>query len=185
MASTRLNHRPSLPYCLSCNHSLVGLRGPACPECNRLFDIGDPDSYGLSNRPARAARGRSSYSSLQIVLMVLLAATACFVANVEGIHIFMVWNCIPLILAALFVRFAVREVTSPRRPLKHASVVFVMLTAGMTWIGHEVWLNDWNQTASGSSTSALMFLFLPIWTILLATGGAVITWLFSSVFLSE
>jgi len=185
MANTLMDHPPNIPYCLSCKHSLVGLRGPACPECSRPFEIGAPDSYGLSNRPARAVRGASSISTLQIVLMVLLAATACFVAYVEGIHVFMIWNCTPLVLAALFVRFAAREVTSPRRPLKYATVIFVLLTAGMTWIGHAAWLNDWNQTASGSSTSGLMFLFLPIWTTLLATGGAVVAWLFSPVFLSN
>lgn len=34
-------------FCLDCRYPLVGLRDTRCPECGRLFDPNDPESYSV------------------------------------------------------------------------------------------------------------------------------------------
>lgn len=88
--------------------------------------------------------------------------------------VFLVWNCSPTLLALALV-FASRE-SSPM--MRFAAYGFAVGEAGPVLYGHVVWAFDIGRAATGSSTSALLFLFLPAaaikWGVISAVPGGVI-----------
>jgi hypothetical protein len=56
-----------------------------------------------------------------------------------------------------------------------ARIAFSVAALGFVALLHLAWLLDWGGTATGSSTAGLIFLFAPIYTMLIATGTAAIT----------
>lgn len=82
-------------------------------------------------------------------------------------HAFMacaVWNCIPLGIA--YVAFAMG--LQLRGASAVGAITFSVVATVLPALFHLAWLFDWAKTASGSSTSALAFIFLPIWVVVLA-----------------
>jgi hypothetical protein len=58
--------------------------------------------------------------------------------------------------------------------LRRGILAFALVAAGFAGLGHLAWRLDWDGAQTGSSTSALMLLFLPFWALLLgglAAGG--------------
>lgn len=85
------------------------------------------------------------------------------IALIEGpLNPFWVWNAIPVALGyALLLR-------AQRRAFRPApEIAFIVLSCGLLLVGHVAWAFDWGRTATGSSTSALIFIFLPIYALLL------------------
>jgi len=52
---------------------------------------------------------------------------------------------------------------------------FSLVVALFVALAHLAWTFDWGGTATGSSTSALMFIFLPPWSIVFGVVAAGIT----------
>lgn len=75
---------------------------------------------------------------------------------------FWVWNTFPLIVAYWLLR---RARLKGLRALPEG--LFIGFTLGPLVLAHAAWIFDWNRTATGSSTSALMFIFLPIYALIL------------------
>jgi hypothetical protein len=75
---------------------------------------------------------------------------------------FTVWNCLPvaagfgMLVAGLHTRGAIAV----------ACVTFAVSATSLVTLFHLAWLFDWGGTATGSSTSALAFIFVPIWVCL-------------------
>lgn len=91
------------------------------------------------------------------VYPILLACLA-FIVYVEGLlNPFWVWNALPIGFTALFVKIA-RGRGSSEIP----ALAFGVGAVGITVYAHLAWLFDWDQIASGSSTSGLLFIVLPI-----------------------
>ena len=97
---------------------------------------------------------------------VVLAAVAFF-AYVENVfNPFWLWNAAPVIAGLFFAELARRSGSSTLPPdafLLFATVPLVLL--------HYAWLVDWNETATGSSTSGLIFLFAPVYASVLGAIG--------------
>ena len=95
---------------------------------------------------------------------------ASFIAFAEGpLNPFWIWNVVPVALGYALLRRA------RRKEFRAApEMAFIVFSCGLLLYAHVAWVLDWGRTATGSSTSALIFSFLPIYAIVLgglAFGG--------------
>lgn len=103
---------------------------------------------------------------LRPVIHIILALSVLFVGYAEpSISPFIVWNILPIVVVLIILRYTDRVVDSSL-PKQVGIYGFVFLTTGTVVIAHLAWLLDWGGTATGSSTSALMFVTLPILALL-------------------
>jgi hypothetical protein len=93
--------------------------------------------------------------------MVLVVGCGLLVAYGEGLHWIMVWNLFPLTLAALAILRPAGGQPSP------GAIAFAAVTMLMIASTHAAWVFDWQGTQTGSSTAGLIFLFSPIYSVLL------------------
>jgi hypothetical protein len=102
------------------------------------------------------------------VLAAVLAAVCAFVVAAEvrsarsmGVLFIAGWNCMPPLLA---LGLAATTRSAPLGP-RFAAYGFAVGAAGLVLLGHVAWAFDIAKTASGSSTSALLLLFLPPYAV--------------------
>ncbi len=99
----------------------------------------------------------------------ILLASLVFVIFVEGpLQPFWIWNALPLGATAGLLALARRRNWSPIPP-----IAFGVGAVGITVYAHAAWLFDLGGTATGSSTSGFLFLFLPV----MAFGGGLVLYL--------
>ena len=94
--------------------------------------------------------------------MVLLAVCGLLVLYAEGLHWIAAWNLVPLAAAMATI---LPGATAKR--LSWGAASFAGVTTLMIALTHAAWLFDWGGTQTGSSTSGLIFLFSPIYSVLL------------------
>jgi len=102
--------------------------------------------------------------------VALLAACGLLVLYAEGLHWIALWNLLPLFSAAL----VILRGAGARRPTWSA-FVFASVAALVIALIHAAWVFDWGRTQTGSSTAGLIFLFSPIYSILLGTVAWAVT----------
>ena len=109
-------------------------------------------------------------------LYLFMALAAALVIGVEGAaNPFTVWNILPLLLGWFVVhRSAIKPDSgaSIRQCVSVAASGFAVAVAAVVSLGHLAWLFDWGGTATGSSTSALLFVMLPF----LALFAGIVPW---------
>ena len=81
---------------------------------------------------------------------------------------FTYWNCLPVVLA-LVVLVVSRQGVAAR--------TFAAVSVGFSILVHLAWAGDWGGTATGSSTSGLIFIFIPFWSIIFGVVASLIAWL--------
>jgi len=69
---------------------------------------------------------------------------------------FTYWNCLPVAIA--FIVLLVSRQSTPAR-------AFALVSAGITVFMHLAWIGDWGGITTGSSTSGLIFIFIPAWSV--------------------
>ena len=113
-----------------------------------------------------------------MILIGLALAVGALVVGVEGLSPFTIWNLLPVIL--VLVTAILAERTVPRREWIRAitaSAGVVALT--VVTLAHLAWHFDWSGTATGSSTSGLIFLVTPVWavgTAAVLAGAGLVAW---------
>jgi len=106
-----------------------------------------------------------------LALPFLLAIA--FVVYAEGSFTgFAVWNALPVAVGfgALYAGRHARLATAV------GCTVFAVAATLLVALFHLAWWLDWGGTATGSSTSALAFVFVPAWACLLAAIAGVLAW---------
>ena len=78
---------------------------------------------------------------------------------------FIAWNIAPCVLAYMIIS---------RPSAKHPAIGFVIGVLGLTILIHFYWMFDISGTKTGPSTSALIFIFIPIYSILLGLIAAAV-----------
>lgn len=95
---------------------------------------------------------------------LLLALTAGLVVVVGDVFVpWTAWNLVPVVVAWLAFHRTRHRASRP------AAAAFALGVAAVVAAGHLAWLFDWGGTATGGSTSALMFVILPV--VALVVGG--------------
>jgi hypothetical protein len=85
---------------------------------------------------------------------------------------FTVWNCLPVAVGFGALVAGLRT----RGALAVACFTFAVSTSVLIALFHLSWLFDSGGTATGSSTSALAFIFVPIWACVFAAIIAGVAW---------
>jgi len=106
---------------------------------------------------------------MRIIGMVLIASSGLLVVYAEGPHWIVLWNLLPLALAALVMRQSAAV-----RP-SWGALAFAGVTTLAVALTHTAWVFDWRGTQTGSSTAGLIFLFSPIYSILLGAAAWAVT----------
>ena len=114
------------------------------------------------------------WKTLLFIPFILTGFVAIGYANVTadnrwaGINVFTLWNCLPLSIAAItFVPAATRSPRAHRR-LRDlwARIGLAGAILGSTLCIYFSWKFDWWNARTGSSTSGLIFIVIPLWTLL-------------------
>ncbi len=106
----------------------------------------------------------------RIIGAILIAGSGLLVVYAERFHWLSLWNLLPLAAAAL----AILRGTAADRPTLRA-IAFAGATTLVIALTHAAWVFDWGGTQTGSSTAALIFLFSPIYSVLLGTVAWAVT----------
>jgi len=102
-------------------------------------------------------------------LLLIFGSTALFIILAGGLtNPFSYWNCVPILIAYAITRNATKSVAFKKVA---GAIGFCLTSIGLTVFIHVLWLLDWNEIATGSSTSALVFVFLPVYSLLLGGVG--------------
>ena len=102
---------------------------------------------------------------LQNTLRLVAGLTTLLVVWVEGVHLFTLWNLAPVIGAAWLGLRQGRLVSPP-------AFAFGVVVSAVEGLFHLAWQFDWGGTATGSSTSAIAFAFIPVLAIVAGAIGA-------------
>lgn len=99
--------------------------------------------------------------------------------------IIIAWNTSPLIIAWTFLHITIRTGTIHERQNRTRSIAtgFAAAACAATVLAHLAWHFDWHDTATGSSTAGLMFLTLPIVSLVAGCIGGVIGLVCRNIFL--
>ena len=85
---------------------------------------------------------------------------------------FTLWNAFPVALGFGVLLLGLRSCRATAAGCVAFAVSATLLVAHF----HLAWLFDWGGTATGSSTSALAFIFVPFWVMLFAGIIGVVAW---------
>ena len=113
------------------------------------------------------------WTTLLFIPFILTGFVVIGYANVTayncwaGINVFTLWNCIPLLLAAITLIPAATRSPHAHRRLRDLWVRIGLAGAilGSMLCVYFTWKFDWWDARTGSSTSALIFIFAPLWTL--------------------
>lgn len=124
----------------------------------------------MSERKFREPIFGAAVTLALVVGIVFITEFRSFAGSLTGLLVSVLWNCLP-VLVALALVIASRH-SGPT--IRFAGYGFSAGAAGLVVFGHILWAFDIGKTATGSSTAALMFLFLPAWAVILGAITAVL-----------
>lgn len=88
---------------------------------------------------------------------------------------FFIWNALP-IAVGLGMLLAARRAS---RAAVAGCAAFAVSATLLVVAFHLAWFFDWGRTATGSSTSALAFIFVPLWAYVLSGIIGLLAWIAS------
>jgi len=109
-----------------------------------------------------------------LITIGIFILPAIFVFSVEGfLNPFAYWNTAPILLAW----FILRDTDEGEFKIPLAgTLAFSILTVGFIVLIHMAWFFNWGDTATGSSTSGLIFIFIPIYALIAGVAGLLLGW---------
>jgi hypothetical protein len=108
-------------------------------------------------------------SRIIIPLLILLASVFYVLADIP-VNPFILWTALPLYIGYFQMRSAIRQQSYAKL---YACCGFIMLSASVSLLYHLAWYFDWQGTRTGDSTSALIFIFFPLYSVLFGYIGYV------------
>ena len=108
-----------------------------------------------------------------VITGTVLCAVWVVLAEEIFINVFTVWNLVPVLEGYVLYRWAAK---TNKASAYGGAIGFAMLGVGFTILAHAAWFFDWGQTKTGSSTSALIFIILPIYAAILGAVGYIVGW---------
>ncbi|MFC5441619.1 hypothetical protein [Rhodanobacter ginsenosidimutans] len=110
-------------------------------------------------------------TTLLVAPFLLAMALAVYVQGGDSIG-FALWNALPMLAGLGMLLVGHRS----RRAMPWGRLAFaVVATLFMVWF-HLSWLFDWGGARTSSSTSALAFIFMPLWAFILGAVASVLAW---------
>lgn len=115
-------------------------------------------------------------SSTQKIWAAVFLLVAILIYYLEGILVnpYALWNASPLLISYYLISKGL-QVNS--KPVIIGFAAYTILSLCMLLFGHLAWYFDWQETKTGSSTSGLIFIFLPVYAVILGSTGFLFGWL--------
>jgi len=109
-------------------------------------------------------------TSTDYVFYSILALMAASIYFLEGISfdLFTIWNITPLLVSLLIYERG-RKLARPARLWR--TYGFLLGSIALSGYVHLAWFFDWGRMKTGSSTSGLIFIFLPIYAFIVGGIG--------------
>ena len=100
--------------------------------------------------------------------ILLLTAFALYVLADILLNPFILWTSLPLYLSYYFID---RAVSSGSIKRLYAAYGFMLAAIAFSVFYHITWYTDWQGTRTGSSTSALIFVWMPVYSVIIGFVG--------------
>ena len=112
----------------------------------------------------------------ELALFAGLVICSAIVVITEGVkpNLFTVWNLLPVIYCYLLFR---KAISNSSITMIGGSVGFALTGIPLLLFVHAAWFFDWEGTKTGSSTGGLIFVFIPIYSIIVGGIGYLVGWL--------
>ncbi len=113
-------------------------------------------------------------STKNIILISFLLLCSIFILLVEGVSadIFIFWNLLPIVIGYFVLKYSFVNRASFVSSLPGFG--YLILGIGFSILAHAAWFFDWGETQTGSSTSGLMFIFIPVFSIVFGGVGFIV-----------
>jgi hypothetical protein len=107
-----------------------------------------------------------------ILSVPFLLVVALVVYAEDSFSAFTIWNALPVAIGfgVLWIGLRSRGATAA------GCIAFAVSVTVLVALFHLAWLFDWGSIATGSSTSALAFIFVPFWVIVFAAIIGLVAW---------
>jgi hypothetical protein len=112
-------------------------------------------------------RRPDTQATVIVAIGLLVTALVFLIDGIDGIAL---WNVAPVAAVSLVLATG-RWVRKPLPGVGTPVMVFCVTTLSVVALAHLEWHFDWGGAQTGSSTSALAFLFIPFWAVGLGAIG--------------
>lgn len=116
---------------------------------------------------------KTSARRIWAIFFILLAVLIYYLEGI-AFNPFAVWNASPLLISYYLVN---KGLSINSKPVMIGFVVYTVFSLGILLFGHFAWYFDWQGTQTGSSSSGLIFIFLPVYAVILGGTGYLFGWL--------
>lgn len=101
-----------------------------------------------------------------LILSTILCSLYIVFTEGGSPNMFTIWNLSPIFLCYFILKNSFKEKNKSSR---WNSICFTLTTVGSIIYVHTAWWQNWQEIKTGSSTSAIIFIFLPIYSIILGS----------------
>lgn len=105
----------------------------------------------------------------KIILIILgFSAIAFYILADILINPLILWTALPLYIGYYQLNAAIKQLSVIKL---YACYGFLAVSISVSLFYHATWYVDWQGTRSGDSTSALIFIFFPVYAVILGYAG--------------
>ncbi len=99
------------------------------------------------------------------IFYIVLIALSLFIYITEeaSFNVFTIWNMLPLIISLAIYKLGHKQGTKTNIYGAYGFLIGCMLLTGYI---HLAWFFDWEGTKTASSTAGLIFIFIPIYSLI-------------------
>ena len=109
----------------------------------------------------------NKHKKISLSILIATAVALYFLAGIS-FNPLILWTSLPLYLSYLFVASASKSHSIQRL---FSAYGFMLFGIAFSLFYHLTWYFDWQGTKTGSSTSALIFIWLPMYAVILGFVG--------------
>lgn len=107
------------------------------------------------------------FKDRNLIILSIVAISFYFLAGVL-INPFIFWTSLPL-----YISYSYLKSSNTKKSINksYGTFGFILLSLGFSYFYHFAWYFDWEGTKTSSSTSALIFIWFPIYAVILGYIG--------------
>jgi len=113
----------------------------------------------------------------RFLFILVMLAIGLYVLAGKLINPFIIWTSLPLYISYMYYQQATRQGLDKKL---YAAYGYLVVSLGLSYLYHMAWFFDWDSTKTGSSTSALIFIWFPIYAVILGYVGYLIGYVIGS-----
>lgn len=109
----------------------------------------------------------NKHKKFTFIILIISAVIFYYLAGI-WLNPFIFWTALPLYISFVLINKATKTDSTKRL---FSAYGFLIVSIGFSLFYHFTWYFDWQGTKTGSSTSALIFVWLPIYSVVLGFAG--------------